>query len=103
MKILIDMNLSPAWAATLVRGGHEAVHWSAVGAPNAPDSEILKWARENGHIVFTHDLDFGASLAATRVGGPSIIQARTDDPHPPQIPGSFAVLGPTALRVRRSL
>lgn len=40
---------------------------------------ILDWARENGYVVFTHDLDFGTILAATHAAGPSVIQMRTQD------------------------
>ena len=33
--------------------------------------------REQGHVVFTHDLDFGTLLALTRASGPSVIQVRS--------------------------
>jgi len=46
MKLLIDMNLSPAWVPVLKEAGHEALHWSTVGSPSAPDHEILAQARE---------------------------------------------------------
>ena len=68
MKILIDMNLSPAWVSVLEDAGHTASHWSAIGSMNAPDREILSWAKMNGYVLFTHDLDFGAILAATAAG-----------------------------------
>jgi predicted nuclease of predicted toxin-antitoxin system len=45
----------------------------------AADYEILDWAKANQHIVFTHDLDFGAILAATKADSPSVIQLRTQD------------------------
>jgi hypothetical protein len=60
------MNLSPVWSDFLERAGHAATHWSAIGDPRAPDEEILLWARAHDHIVLTHDLDFGAILAAGR-------------------------------------
>ncbi len=44
----------------LATKGIEAVHWTAVGDPRAPDDELLRYAREYGYVVFTHDLDFGA-------------------------------------------
>jgi hypothetical protein len=65
MKILIDMNLSPAWVSVLEEAGHTASHWSTIGSLNAPDREVLLWAKANGYLLFTHDLDFGAILAAT--------------------------------------
>lgn len=79
MKILIDMNLSPDWAAVLQAEGIEAVHWSSVGKPDAPDEEIMEYARENDFVVFTHDLDFGAMLALTQATSPSILQVRAQD------------------------
>ena len=39
----------------------------------------MEWARINQYVVFTHDLDFGALLAATHVEGPSVIQVRAQD------------------------
>ena len=59
MKILIDMNLSPDWTAAFTVANIESVHWSTVGDPRAEDIEIIEYARANGYIVFTHDLDFG--------------------------------------------
>ena len=52
------------------------MHWSSVGSPNAPDTEIMDWARSNGHVILMHDLDFGTMPALTHVAGPSVIQVR---------------------------
>jgi predicted nuclease of predicted toxin-antitoxin system len=76
LKILIDMNLSPDWMLELSRHGWVSAHWSAIGDPQAKDSEIMEWARNNSHVVFTHDLDFGTMLALTHACGPSVIQVR---------------------------
>jgi predicted nuclease of predicted toxin-antitoxin system len=85
MKFLLDMNLSPLWVSFLAKHGIESVHWSTVGQPAAPDSEILDFAAENHWIVFTHDLDFGMLLAAMRVNSPSVIQIRSQDVLPSAI------------------
>lgn len=82
MKILIDMNLSPEWVEVLETHGWGAVHWSTVGDPRAEDTVLMDWARANDHIVFTHDLDFGAILALTQAESPSVIQVRTQDVTP---------------------
>lgn len=79
LKILIDMNLSPEWREVFQRTGWEAVHWSAIGEPTANDRQLMAWAQANGYVVFTHDLDFGAILAATRAAGPSMIQLRVQN------------------------
>ena len=82
MKLLVDMNLSPRWVKVLVGAGIEAVHWSAIGAKNAPDSEIMAYANINNYVVLTHDLDFGAILAATHGEKPSVVQIRAEDVSP---------------------
>ena len=79
MKFLIDMNLSPRWVEVFMAAGLDATHWSAIGDPRATDRSIMEWARSNGFIVFTHDLDFGAILAATQASGPSVIQIRAEN------------------------
>jgi predicted nuclease of predicted toxin-antitoxin system len=79
MKLLIDMNLSPSWVRQLAGAGIEAVHWSTIGAANAPDLEIMAFASANGYVVLTHDLDFSAILATTHGERPSVVQIRADD------------------------
>ena len=85
LRILVDMNLSPDWIGVLNKAGFEAIHWSSVGDPRAEDFEIMRWARANDYIVFTHDLDFGTLLALTSESGPSVIQVRTQDITPATI------------------
>ncbi len=79
MKLVIDMNLSPIWCNFFEQAGYAAVHWSSVGDARATDRSIMAWASENKYVVFTHDLDFGAILAATNADGPSVIQVREHD------------------------
>ena len=76
------MNLSPLWISVLENAGWKAVHWSQVGSPNASDQEILEYATLHKYVIFTHDLDFGAILAATNAEYPSVIQFRTQDVTP---------------------
>jgi predicted nuclease of predicted toxin-antitoxin system len=100
MNFVVDMNLSPALCDALIAHGWNAIHWSAVGDPRAADDVILSWAAENGYIVLTHDLDFGAILAATQAHGPSVVQVRTDD----VLPSSLApVLIPAIESLKKEL
>ncbi len=94
MKLLVDMNLSPAWIPFLAAEGFAATHWSTIGPANALDSELFAWARNHQHVVFTHDLDFGAMLALTQAESPSVFQIRTDDVAP-------ETLGPRAVVLLR--
>lgn len=82
IRLLVDMNLSPAWVEVFKRQGWQAIHWSQVGRPTAPDRIIMAWARDNGYVVLTHDLDFGTILAVTQAEAPSVIQVRTQDVFP---------------------
>jgi predicted nuclease of predicted toxin-antitoxin system len=116
VKLLIDMNLSPAWVTLLKQHGYDAVHWSAVGDSRASDATIMAWAVTNGYTVFTHDLDFGTLLALTHERGPSVLQVRTQDVLPDQIgdvvlaalrqhesellSGALVVVEPSRFRVR---
>lgn len=94
MKLLLDMNLSPAWVDILEAEGWETAHWHAVGEPNAPDAEIMVWAKDHGYCGVTNDLDFSAILAATRAEGPSVVQIRAQD----LAPGTLASTLVTVLR-----
>lgn len=85
VQLVVDMNLSVEWVAELARHGWSAVHWSAVGDPRATDSTIMAWAKAQGRVVFTHDMDFGAMLALTHADGPSVLQVRGQNVLPEDI------------------
>jgi predicted nuclease of predicted toxin-antitoxin system len=76
MKIVLDMNIPEVREEFLRNAGHEAIHWSRIGDIRADDDAIMAWAREHGHVVFTHDLDFGSLLFATNAAAPSVLQLR---------------------------
>ena len=38
----------------------------------------MEWARNNNHVVLTHDLDFGSLLFLTNATEPSVIQIRAE-------------------------
>jgi predicted nuclease of predicted toxin-antitoxin system len=58
----------------------------------------MAWARANGRLVFTHDMDFGALLAATRANGPSVLQVRVKN----TMPGAFGADVVRVLHLRRN-
>ena len=102
MNLLLDMNLSPVLARLLSSHGHDVVHWSEVGDYRATDVTILAWASEEGRVLVTHDLDFGAVLADTEAVGPSVIQIRVQDLLAPEaaetIVNAVEVASPAILR-----
>ncbi|WP_342086943.1 DUF5615 family PIN-like protein [Dyadobacter sp. OTU695] len=91
MKILIDMNLSPVWVQYFSENAFVSRHWSQIGKATDPDKVIFEYAKQNGFIVFTHDLDFGAILAATNAKALSVFQIRSHNLLPEAI-------GPTVLK-----
>ena len=81
MKILLDMNIPLKYESLLADKGVEVIRWSDIGAFNADDIEIMAYARNNGYIVLTCDLDFGAILSATQDLKPSVVQIRASVLH----------------------
>lgn len=92
VQIVVDMNLSPEWVPALTNAGYPAVHWATIGDPRATDREITQWAKQNGYVILTHDLDFGAILAATNARFPSVLQVRSQDTMP-------EVMAPAVIRI----
>ena len=76
MRFLLDMNLSPQWAAILEEAGIEAFHWVDTGNYCAPDIEIFNYARDNDYIIVSCDIDFTTLLALTRAEKPGVILIR---------------------------
>jgi len=58
MKLLLDMNLSPLWVATIADAGFEVVHWLSVGAADPSGPKIMQYAERLGYTVCTQDFDF---------------------------------------------
>ena len=116
-SLLLDMNISPAWVSLLAGDGIYSVHWKDVGVLNASDAAIMTYARSNGYIVITHDLDFSHLLTYTYAAGPSVILLRKMHDAPAQevirmivaavrkhvvslLSGALLVLDPVKCRVR---
>jgi predicted nuclease of predicted toxin-antitoxin system len=79
LKLLLDMNLSPDFAAYLRNRGIETQHWTEIGNPEASDVEIMEYASLNEYTVVTMDLDFGDILVSTQNVTPSVIQIRAKE------------------------
>jgi len=79
VKLLVDMNLPPVFADMLKTEGIESEHWYRIGAPDANDSEIMRFALQYDYVVITCDLDFSAILSVTHGSKPSVIQVRAQN------------------------
>lgn len=62
----------------------------------------MDYASERDFTVITHDLDFGAILAATNAEKPSVVQIRADDLSPERIGAAvLAALDQMELELRQ--
>ncbi|MBI5915418.1 MAG: DUF5615 family PIN-like protein [Bacteroidetes bacterium] len=78
MKFLVDENMPLSFAENLNELGHDAVHEIDVGLYENDDAIILEYARNNGQIIITFDLDFSRLIAVGNLQLPSVITFRTD-------------------------
>jgi predicted nuclease of predicted toxin-antitoxin system len=85
MRLVLDQNLPRYWLPILREAGHDVIVWSQVGASDADDIEICRWAHAHDRIVVTQDLDFGAILKATGALGPSVVILRARDGRPAKL------------------
>ena len=85
MRFLADMGISPKTVDFLNALQHDATHVHDQELDSAPDSVILKKAREERRILLTHDLDFGELLAASGTVSPSVIIFRLRNMHPNRV------------------
>jgi predicted nuclease of predicted toxin-antitoxin system len=85
VTVVIDNCLPISWVVYLRQHGHTARHWRELGPPNAPDVEIMRWAKENDAVVLTQDLDFTKLLFQSQAALPSVIQLRLNDVRPRNI------------------
>lgn len=79
MKFLVDMPLSPSLAAWLREQKHDAVHAIELKLDRVPDIEILAYAKREGRIVVTVDLDYPRLLVLAQDTSPGLILFRDGD------------------------
>ena len=79
------MNLSPKTVAVMQNRGYDIVRVSSVLPENTPDLLLLQYAAEDGRVIITQDLDFGALLAIHGYDRPSVITLRLSGADPDTI------------------
>ncbi len=85
IRFLVDMNLSPRIVTDLRQQGWDILRVSQVLPMDAPDSEILEFARQQNRVIITQDLDFSSLLALGGYEKPSLITFRLSVPDPETI------------------
>jgi predicted nuclease of predicted toxin-antitoxin system len=92
MRFLADMGISPRTVDFLNALQHDATHIHDQKLDNAPDSIILKKARDEQRVLLTYDLDFGELLAASGTVSPSVIIFRLRNMHPERVNASLNLI-----------
>ena len=79
------MNLSPKTVTAMQNRGYDVVRVSSVLPENTPDLALLEYAAEDGRVIITQDLEFGALLAIHGYDRPSVITLRLSGSDPDTI------------------
>lgn len=58
MRFLLDANMPRRCMDVVQRHGHQAEHARDIGMGRAPDSQIAAYAKAQGMVLVTRDLDF---------------------------------------------
>jgi predicted nuclease of predicted toxin-antitoxin system len=75
MKVLFDQNLSPRLVSALADIYPGASHVSLLGLDRADDDAVWAFARANGYVIATKDVDF-SELSVVRGFPPKVIWLR---------------------------
>jgi predicted nuclease of predicted toxin-antitoxin system len=76
ISFLADENISPQSADHLEGLGYPCRSLRRDGPPGLTDSEIVALAKTEGHVIVTHDLDFGEIYYLTEKGKVGILVLR---------------------------
>ncbi len=82
IRLLADVHISPKTVGDLQKQGYEIMRSSEFLPANAPDINILEFARTENWIVLTQDLDFSMLVALSRYSQPSLITLRLSSAKP---------------------
>ena len=82
IRLLADVHISPKTVGDLKKQGYEIMRSSEVLPANAPDINILEFARTENWVILTQDLDFSMLVALSRYSQPSLITLRLSSAKP---------------------
>ena len=76
LTFLADENISPESADHLTALGYPCVSLRRDGPWRLSDREIVSFARREGHVILTHDLDFGEIFFSSEEGQVGVVVLR---------------------------
>jgi predicted nuclease of predicted toxin-antitoxin system len=82
LRFVADVHISPLTVETLQQQSYDILRVTEVLPATATDAEILEFARLEGRIVLTQDLDFSALVALGHYVQPSLVTLRLSSAQP---------------------
>jgi predicted nuclease of predicted toxin-antitoxin system len=82
LRLIADVHISPLTITALKSQGYDIVRSTDFLPATATDVEILEFARVEGRIVLTQDLDFSMLVALSNYDQPSLITLRLSSAKP---------------------
>jgi len=116
MRFVADENLDRSVIQRLREAGHEVISVAEM-EPGIPDEAVLASANSHSAMLVTEDKDFGelafrrglvhqgvvlVRLAGLPVAAKADLLIATLAEHEAELSGSFAVVSPSTVRIRRS-
>jgi predicted nuclease of predicted toxin-antitoxin system len=95
------MNISPRTVSLLQEEGWDVIRVSERLPVNAPDQEVMEFAREDGRVLITQDLDFSTLLALGGYGEPSLVTIRMSEAEPEAVAKRLLEIFPQIEEVLR--
>jgi predicted nuclease of predicted toxin-antitoxin system len=115
VNLVCDENIHRLLVAALRAAGHDVVYIAEL-SPSVVDREVLRQANERGAVLITDDKDFGELVFRLGMLSAGVLLLRlhnaahderqrivlsTISEHGAELPGHFAVLSTTKLRIRK--
>ena len=82
LRLIADVHISPLTVTALKLQGHDIARSTDFLPATAADVEILEFARVEGRLVLTQDLDFSMLVALSNYDQPSLITLRLSSAKP---------------------
>ena len=115
MNLVCDENIHRSLVGALRAAGHDVVYIAEL-SPSVVDSDVLREANDRGAVLLTDDKDFGELVFRLGKLSAGVLLLRlheashderermvlsTISEHGGELPGHFAVLSTTKLRIRK--
>lgn len=95
LRFIADVHVSPLTVTALKLQGYDIVRSTDLLPATAADAEILEFARVDGRIVVTQDLDFSMLVALSKQSQPSLITLRLSSAKPDVVTQKLLEVLPT--------